>query len=377
MNSANSTEIAVIGGGVVGLAHAYMAARSGHRVTLFERDEFAVGASVRNFGLLWPIGQKPGDGLDWALRGRAHWIEVAAAAGIWLNQNGSLHVATHADELDVLNEFVSGHAEYPGIELIDAKAAALRSSFLNGDRILGALWSPLECTVNPREAIRKIPGWLESKYGVELHYGMAVQQVESGLVQTEGGTWKADQVFVCSGPDTQLLFPELFARYHVKKCKLQMMKAATNNKSAIAGPSLCAGLTLRHYAAFEDCPSLASVSDRYDRENESYRKHGVHVLVSVNNHGEIIIGDSHHYGLTAEPFDPEEVNDLILAYLHSFADPGPLKIIERWHGIYPKTNDVLAFVETPLRGVHVVNGLGGAGMTLSFGLAEDVIRKVL
>lgn len=377
MNSANSTEIAIVGGGVVGLAHAYMAARNGHRVTLFERDEFAVGASVRNFGLLWPIGQKPGDGLDWALRGRAHWIEVAAAAGIWLNQNGSLHVATHADELDVLNEFVTGHSEYPGIELIDAKAAATRSSFLKEDRILGALWSPLECTVNPREAIRQMPGWLHSKYGVELRYGTAVQHIESMKVHTSAGAWNADQVFICSGPDTQLLFPELFVKYHVKKCKLQMMKASSNEKSAVPGPSLCAGLTLLHYAAFEDCPSLARVSDRYDRENASFKEHGVHVLVSVNNHGEIIIGDSHHYGLTVEPFDSEEVNSLILGYLHSFADMGTVKIIERWHGIYPKSNDVLAFVETPLPAVHVVNGLGGAGMTLSFGLAEDVIKKFL
>src|SRR5436190_5911510 len=87
-----SADIAVVGAGIVGLAHAYMALRKGYKVVLFERDHFAVGASVRNFGLLWPIGQMPGKGLDRALRAKQHWTTVAEEAGIWINQNGSLHV---------------------------------------------------------------------------------------------------------------------------------------------------------------------------------------------------------------------------------------------------------------------------------------------
>ena len=62
-----SADIGVVGGGIIGLAHAYHALRAGKKGVLFERDSFAVGASVRNFGLLWPIGQDPKIGLALAL----------------------------------------------------------------------------------------------------------------------------------------------------------------------------------------------------------------------------------------------------------------------------------------------------------------------
>src|SRR5688500_4003930 len=102
-----SADIAIVGAGIVGLAHAYMALKKGFRVVLFELDHYAVGASIRNFGLLWPIGQQPGKGLDWAIKSRKIWKEISAETGIWQNQNGSLHLSYHDDEMEVLQEFLS------------------------------------------------------------------------------------------------------------------------------------------------------------------------------------------------------------------------------------------------------------------------------
>ena len=69
-------QIAVVGGGIIGLAHAYLAARRGWSVVLFERHEFAQGASIRNFGMIWPIGQPAGERLQLALRSRSIWQDV-------------------------------------------------------------------------------------------------------------------------------------------------------------------------------------------------------------------------------------------------------------------------------------------------------------
>jgi len=371
-----SADIAVVGAGIVGLAHAYMALRKGYRVVLFEREHFAVGASVRNFGLLWPIGQEPGPGLHWATRARQHWTEVADQAGFWINSNGSLHLAYHDDEWQVLQEFVDLYRDAGyRCALLSGKDVVKKSGAVKSENLKGGLWSETEGTVYAREAIRRIPLWLEEKYGLILRFGQTVKEVSLPLIKSNRESWRVDKVFICSGADFETLYPEVFDQHHLTKCKLQMMKAISDRPIKL-GPTLCAGLTLRHYAAFTRCPSLSLLNARYDDESTDYKAHGIHVLLAQNSLGEFIIGDSHHYDKTPEPFDSEEVNKIILKYLSSFADLGNLQITERWHGIYPKVSGQLNLITEPEPGVTIVNGLGGAGMTLSFGVAEEVVGKM-
>lgn len=104
---------AVVGAGIMGLAHAYALAKRGRRVIVFERNTRAMGASVRNFGMLWPIGQPAGIPFETALRSRAIWLEVLCSSGLWHELTGSLHLAYHDLEVAVLQEFIaeapSGH----------------------------------------------------------------------------------------------------------------------------------------------------------------------------------------------------------------------------------------------------------------------------
>src|SRR5689334_1884362 len=97
-------DVAVIGGGIVGLAHAWMAARRGLRVVLLERTPAAEGASVRNFGMIWPIGQAAGEAYAVALRSRELWLELGERGVVTVERCGSLHLAHRADEIAVHQE---------------------------------------------------------------------------------------------------------------------------------------------------------------------------------------------------------------------------------------------------------------------------------
>jgi FAD dependent oxidoreductase TIGR03364 len=376
MKKEKGADVAVVGGGIIGLAIAYTAAKKGHSVVLFERNTKAIGASIRNFGLIWPIGQAPGKSYERAMKSRNIWSALAEEAGFYKAETGCLHLAYHQDEWNILNEFVetASHHGYQGCELLSAAEVSSKSKAAKTDGLLGGLWSNTELTVDPREAIARIPRFLESRYGIELRYGTAVNQIAMPFIETATEKWQIGQVYVCSGADFETLYPEVFAGSGITKCKLQMMRTGPQPNNWQLGPALCAGLTLRHYASFKHCTSLKELDTRILSDYPAYETWGIHVLVSQTRLGELTIGDSHEYGLTLEPFDKEEINRLILDYLDTFAQFPNKQIVSRWHGIYPKLAGKTEFVAYPEKDVMIINGLSGAGMTLSFGLAEELLN---
>mgnify|MGYP002654896453 FL=1 len=143
------------------------------------------------------------------------------------------------------------------------------------------------------------------------------------------------------------------------------------------GPPLCAGLSFIHYKGFQVAPSLEKLKEVYQNQYPDLIKWGIHVMVSQNGLGELTIGDSHEYGLDLSPFDQEDVNGMILDFLKRFAQFKDWRIGSAWHGIYPKmTNGASEFVHQVDQTVTIVNGLGGNGMTLSFGLGEEVVASM-
>ncbi len=368
-------DVAVIGAGIVGLAHALAAARRGLKVVVVERNDFAVGASVRNFGLVWPVGQPLGLRLNRALRTKEIWLDVCSSANLYLAQSGSLHLAHRADERAVIEEYAEQlHAAGHTVQVISPAQAMERSPCTKPDELIAALWSPMECMVDPREAIRTIPHWLSATLDVQFRFGTTAHEVGDGYVQTSTERWRVQKTIVCSGADFEHLFPEVFSESGLVRVKLQMMRTHAQPDSWRMGPALCAGLTLLHYDSFEGCPSRSALLERVLHEMPEYVSNGIHVLVSQTRTGEITIGDSHVYGHTHEPFDDSNINRLILQEFKRFVNLPHTSIAETWHGIYPKLDGRTEFIHTVSDQVVIVNGLGGAGMTLSFGLAEEVLQ---
>jgi D-hydroxyproline dehydrogenase subunit beta len=371
------TDVAIVGAGIIGLAHAYLASKSGLRVAVFERNPVAIGASIRNFGMIWPIGQPPAALHDMALRSREIWVELLQQARLPFSPTGSLHVAYREDEAAVGREFseVAPARGYDCSWLTPAKTLE-RSRAIRSDGLLGSLWSPTELTVDPRQAVRALPEFLRERYGVEFFFDAAVQNVDTSLLETGRGPWKADSIIVASGDDFQTLFPEHFAKNGITRCKLQMMRTVPQPNGWLLGPSLAFGLTFKHYPTFQICTSLPALKERIARETPEFEKWGIHVMVSQTGAGELTIGDSHEYGLVVDIFDKPAVNRMILDYAQEYLRVPTLEIAEQWHGVYAKHPDRAYISFSPVEGVHVVTVTSGIGMTMSFGIAEKTLRDV-
>jgi glycine/D-amino acid oxidase-like deaminating enzyme len=115
-----AADLVVIGAGIVGLAHAAEALARGLRVHVIERDERAVGASVRNFGHVCATAQS-GRALTYALSARERWIALGARAGFEVLEAGTVVVARTEAELAVLEEFAAARGAGQA-RLLDADA---------------------------------------------------------------------------------------------------------------------------------------------------------------------------------------------------------------------------------------------------------------
>lgn len=368
----------VIGAGIVGLATARALAVKGYKVKVIERSQKAVGASIRNFGMVWPVGQPTGHLYERALQSKSIWKNICNEANIWYDEVGSLHVAHNEDEWQVLKELYESFYKDRPVELLSKQQVENISTAAETQTLTGGLYSKDEMIVNPAKAIAAIHLYLEEKYAVEFLWGKCVSYIADSSIYigtTEG--YEADLIFVCSGADFETLYPEEFAALPFTKCKLQMMRTVAQPEDWRMGPALCGGLSLIHYKSFEAAPSLAVLKDRYENEMTEYIDWGIHVMACQNENGQITIGDSHEYGLTHDPFDKEKINTLILSYLKKIAKFKDLHITETWNGIYPKlTNGDTDLFYSPEQSVYIVNGLGGAGMTLSFGFADEIINTL-
>lgn len=374
----NDKAAIVVGAGIVGLATARALSIKGYRVTVIERSTQSLGASIRNFGMIWPIGQPDGGLYERALRSKEIWKEILSATKVDFDSCGSLHLSYNADEHQVLEELYESFSNSGRpVSLLTADAVLRKYNGINDTNLTSALSSADEMIIDPRAGIKSIPTYLKTTYAVDFIWGTAVTDVQPNMVRCSNNIYHADLICICSGADFEFLYPHIYKDLPITRTKLQMMRFVPNDPNFRIGTSICGGLSLLHYKSFLASPSLDKLRLRIESELPEYIKYGIHVMVSQNSRGELTVGDSHEYGSDFEPFDQDHLNHLILKYLGNMMHIGDWKLQQTWNGIYPKmTNGASDLFMQVDKGVFILNGIGGNGMTLSFGFAEEVINTI-
>jgi hypothetical protein len=138
MPTSRSYDIAVVGAGICGLAHARAAARRGKRVVVVDRDAQANGASIRNFGFI--------------------------TVKIPVLQRGMLMIARRPEARGVIEARVETEMG-DECELVESSRLSTCGSGLRAEDFAGALFSQHEARVESREAIPKLAAWLDVSEG--------------------------------------------------------------------------------------------------------------------------------------------------------------------------------------------------------------------
>jgi FAD dependent oxidoreductase TIGR03364 len=367
-------DLAIVGAGICGLAHALAAARRGKSVVVVDRDRQANGASIRNFGFITVTGQQAGECWRRARRSREVWAEVADAAGIPVLQRGILMIARRPEARAVLEQFLATDMAAK-CRLVEPGDIETYGKGLRSEAFAGALYSPHEIRVESREAIPRLAAWLAERHDVTFQRETVVHAAAPPRLETSSGTIEAGSIVVCPGDDFLTLHADRIAAYGLTRCKLHMMRLAPPPFDERL-PAIMSDLGMIRYLGYSELPATKALARRLEAEQGEHIANGVHLIVVRSADNSLVVGDSHHYAATPDPFAPTAVDDLILdEYAHVFAgDPPP--VAERWTGTYASAKDRLALVDKPSDALRIVIVTSGTGASTSFALAEEVVADL-
>lgn len=362
-------DVIVVGGGILGMAHAWAAARRKLSVAVLERSHQAQGATIRNFGQVLVTGQAPGVMMELARESRRLWLELAAQAGFHVRSKGSLVLARNRQELDVLAQFAHGRARELGVacRLLDGRELA---GFFEG-RLAhhhGALQGLDDLQIYSRDALPAITASLQAM-GVTVHTNAHVHAAQDGRVQSTVGDFTADSIYVCPGHDYVSLHRGLLQSVKPSVTRLQMLKVRAEDAGWQLDRPLLTGLSCLHYGAFSDLPLAQALREQVQQRHGKLLDQGIHLLISPTPAGDLIIGDSHDYGQQASPFNQEETDQLMLDLAQTVLGCR-VQVLQRWQGVYGAKGPAPFSVLRADAGTLVTVMHTGLGMTTGLAIGE-------
>ena len=366
-------DVAVVGSGIVGLGAAYAAVRRGLRVVVVDRTDRPVGATIRNFGHLC-IGAQDGSARRYGEASRGIWLRLAAEAGFWVRESGTLVVARAEDERALLEEAVRAEDTADGGIRLLSPADVTVLAPVRPEVVHGGALVPGDLQVNPREAAGAIVRHLAG-LGVEFRFRTAVSAVETGLVRTTRGDIAAGDVVVAVNHDVDQLLPALAERAGVIRCALDMMRVSADLPSPLQAP-LLTGWSLVRYRRFAGLGSATALRERLHAERPELAALDLNQMYAQLPDGTLLLGDSHHKAVQPDPFQPEAAFDAFLAEARELFDVGGLRVLERWQGVYAAAAEEFLIEEVAPR-VLALAATTGIGMTTGLGLAELETARVL
>ena len=233
----SSSDVIVIGGGLVGTAVAYGLSQLGKNITVLDEGDDAFRASRGNFGLIWVHGKGRGfpDYARWTRESARQWPTLAAqlqeqtGIDVQARQAGALtlcfseaELEARAERLAAVRDEVGG--DYP-YEMLD-RAALLQRLPPVGPTVVGASYSPMDGHVNPLKLLRALHTAC-SQQGVVLKTGHGVQRITHAdgvfTAHSGGQQFRAPKLVLAAGLGNAGLAGQVGLRAPVRPNRGQLM----------------------------------------------------------------------------------------------------------------------------------------------------------
>ena len=351
--------IVVVGGGLVGTATAYFAAREGLSVTLLEQEAVGYGASGRNPGFVWLHCRNPGWALEVSLAGRRLYDELARdlPEPFEFRAEGGLIYFTSPEQGRVFEEFVARRRDDGlDMELIDGAEVRRQVGPIRPD-VLGASFCANDAQINTPTVVAALAAGARAE-GADVREGVTVTALARAGdrvvgVETDTGPVEADMVVVATGAWTQPLLAGQDLAVPVGMERLQVL--ATVPRPLDIHPVVYGPLAAKQYSLFRDLPSWDEPAFLAPYEIESGR--WMLQLLSQRANGEVLLGCPMDY--------PAEVtHEVTLSGLRDTATaigddfPGLRDVgIDRvWAGVLPYTSDLVPIIDEITPGLFVAAG---------------------
>lgn len=212
MSAATETEIAVIGGGILGISIAWGLRRLGHDVLVIDEGDVAFRASRGNFGLVWVQGKGYGlpDYARWTRQSASLWpelsqeLETETNLRLELTQPGGLDFCLSDEEaqetvsrLQRIQQWLGGDYRFDYIEHTRLKKMVPQI----GPDVVGATYCPEDGHVNPLYLLRALYSNYTARGGRVINDAKVgrIEPRDNGFHLLDGVDIHADKVVLCAG----------------------------------------------------------------------------------------------------------------------------------------------------------------------------------
>jgi glycine/D-amino acid oxidase-like deaminating enzyme len=137
------------------------------------------------------------------------------------------------------------------------------------------------------------------------------------------------------------------------------------------------GTSMLRYRGLAAMPSAAEVRRELLERAPELLDVDMNLMLTQRADGALVLGDTHHYDRTPQPFDDEAVSELVLREGARLLGASGLQVLRRWRGVYAHSPSSDFLVADPHPGTRVVSVTSGIGMSTALGLAPTVLDQLL